>query len=42
VIRNQSRGTELRAETWPPMLLDVLSAGGLIPLLERKGLLLAE
>ncbi len=42
VIRNQNRGTELRAETWPPMLLDVLSAGGLIPLLERKGLLLAE
>jgi len=42
MIRNRNRGTELHAEAWPPMLLDVLSAGGLIPLLERKGLLLAE
>jgi 3-isopropylmalate/(R)-2-methylmalate dehydratase small subunit len=41
-IRNRSRGTELRGEPWPPMLLDVLSAGGLIPLLEKRGLLLAE
>ena len=34
--------TELRGEPWPPMLLDVLSAGGLVPLLENRGLLLAE
>jgi 3-isopropylmalate/(R)-2-methylmalate dehydratase small subunit len=42
VVRNRSRRTELRGEPWPPMLLDVLSAGGLVPLLEKKGLLLAE
>ena len=42
VVRNRSRGTELRGEPWPPMLLDVLTAGGLVPLLEKKGLLLAE
>ena len=42
VVRNRSRTTELRGEPWPPMLLDVLSAGGLVPLLEKKGLLLAE
>ena len=42
VIRNRSRGTELRAEAWPAMLLDVLNAGGLVALLEKKGLLLAE
>jgi 3-isopropylmalate/(R)-2-methylmalate dehydratase small subunit len=42
VIRNRTRGTELRTEAWPAMLLDVLSAGGLVALLEKKGLLLAE
>jgi 3-isopropylmalate/(R)-2-methylmalate dehydratase small subunit len=42
VVRNRSRTTELHGEPWPPMLLDVLRAGGLVPLLERKGLLLPE
>jgi hypothetical protein len=42
VIRNRTRKTELRAEPWPAMLLDVLTAGGLVALLEKKGLLLAE
>jgi 3-isopropylmalate/(R)-2-methylmalate dehydratase small subunit len=42
VIRNRTRGTEMRAEPWPVMLLNVLSAGGLVALLEKKGLLLAE
>jgi 3-isopropylmalate/(R)-2-methylmalate dehydratase small subunit len=42
VIRNRTRGTELCAEAWPAMLLDVLTAGGLVALLEKKGLLLAE
>lgn len=42
LIRNRSRGTELRGEPWPPMLLDILFAGGLIPLLESRRLLLAE
>ncbi len=41
-IRNRTRKTELRAEPWPAMLLDVLTAGGLVALLEKKGLLLAE
>ena len=42
LIRNRARGTELRAEPWPAMLLDVLRAGGLLALLETKGLLLPE
>jgi 3-isopropylmalate/(R)-2-methylmalate dehydratase small subunit len=42
VVRNRSRATELHGEPWPPMLLDILSEGGLVPLLEKKGLLLAE
>jgi len=42
VIRHRTRETELSAEAWPTMLLDVLRAGGLVALLEKKGLLLAE
>lgn len=41
-VRNRTRGIEVRGEPWPPMLLDVLSAGGLLPLLEKRGLLFPD
>ena len=34
--------TELRGAVWPPMLMNVLRAGGIIPLLETEHLLLPQ
>jgi len=42
IVWSRTRAIELRGEPWPPALLDVLSAGGLFPLLEQRGLILPE
>lgn len=37
-IRNVTRGVNLTGRAWPPQLLEIYQAGGLIPKLEAEGL----
>lgn len=37
VIRNLTRGEEYRAEAFPPFMVDLIEAGGLIPYLLKEG-----
>lgn len=39
-VRHTRTGQQLQGEVWPPMLLDILRAGGVYPLLEAEGLIL--
>jgi 3-isopropylmalate/(R)-2-methylmalate dehydratase small subunit len=41
-VRNVRTGQELQGVVWPPMLMNVLRAGGIIPLLEAEHLLLPQ
>lgn len=41
-IVNTQTGKVLQSTPWPPMLLDILNAGGVWPLLESQGLLIPE
>lgn len=38
-VLNKTSGKELKAKVLPPKLLDLLSAGGVYPLLEMKGII---
>jgi 3-isopropylmalate/(R)-2-methylmalate dehydratase small subunit len=37
IVRNVSKGTELRAKPLPAQLLAIINAGGIYPLLEKEG-----
>lgn len=41
-VRNARTGALLPGKPWPPMLREILEAGGVFPLLEREGLLAPE